>query len=480
MKNPRRILTALLTFLLICSLTDCAVKKPATPVSLTVWHYYNGVQLQAFSDLVSEFNETVGAREGIFVEAYGKGSIDNLRSAVKDAAAHKIGAAAMPNIFSAYADYAYELYNEGQLADLSGYLSKQEQSKYIEAYLSEGAFAGPDSVYLFPIAKSTEILMVNMTDFAPFAAACDVDERNLATWEGIATVAEKYYRYTDALTETPNDGKAFFGRDSVANYILVGCTQLGRPLMQAEGGQVTFDVDRNALRRLWDNYYVPYVCGHFAALGRFRSDDAKTGDIIALVGSSTGCSYFPSDVTRADGSSYPITAKVFPTPNFAGCEKYAVEQGADMAVTKSDTRTEQAAVTFLKWFAEPAQNIRFSARTGYLPVQKAANSIDLLSTAVTDEKLTLLPIVKETLELGMDMSGRYKFFTNAVFLNSYASRSVVERAMQEQADRDLAIVTAQIQAGDAREAALEPFLDDAHFELWLTNFERELRLAGAE
>lgn len=457
----------------------CSFKQPTTPVSLTVWHYYNGVQLQAFSDLVSEFNETVGARQGIFVEAYSKGSIDNLRTAIKDAAEYKIGADAMPNIFSAYADYAYELYNMGQLADLAGYLSEQERSKYIEAYLSEGNFAGGNSVLLFPIAKSTEVLLLNMTDFAPFAAAYNVSEQDLTTWEGITDTAEKYYRYTDALTGTPNDGKAFFGRDSVANYMLVGCTQLGQPLMQNQDEKISIKIDRSILRRLWDNYYVPYVSGYYAALGRFRTDDAKTGDIIALVGSSSGSSYFPSAVTRADGSSYPITSKVLPLPNFAGCESYAVQQGAGMAVAKSDKRTEQAAVTFLKWFTQPQQNIRFSARTGYLPVQKPANNGDLLYAIVEEEKIELMPIVEDTLKVGMDMSGRYRFFTNAVFKNSYECRSVVENSLQTQADHDLATITARVKSGVSRRAALEPFLSDAHFEQWLSDFERALYLTGA-
>ncbi len=466
--------------LMSLSLTGCAAQKPAAPVSLTVWHYYNGVQLQAFSDLVSEFNETIGSHEGIFIEAYSKGSIDNLRNAVKDAAEHKIGADAMPDIFSAYADYAYELYGEGQLANLAEYLSPQAQSNYIEAYLSEGSFAGANSIFLFPVAKSTEVLLVNMTDFAPFAAACDISEGDLATWEGIVGIAEKYYDYTDALTETPNDGKAFFGRDSLANYIFVGCAQLGEPLIQVQDGKVSVNINNSAMRRLWDSYYAPYISGYFASFGRFRSDDAKTGDIIALVGSSSGCSYFPTAVTRPDGSSYPITAKVFPLPNFKGCEGYAVQQGAGMAVSKSDQHTEQAAVTFLEWFAEPQQNIRFSARTGYLPVQKATNSNNLLHATIAKEKLTLLPIVEDTLTTGMNMSGRYRFCTNAVFQNSYACRSIVDDAMQTQATKDLAEINALLKSGVDRQDALKPFLDDKHFERWLSGFERALRDAGNE
>ena len=37
--------------------------------------------------------------------------------------------------------------------------------------------------------------------------------------ERVVEVSQKYYEWTDSLTPKPNDGKAFFGRDAMANYI---------------------------------------------------------------------------------------------------------------------------------------------------------------------------------------------------------------------------------------------------------------------
>ena len=45
-----------------------AAFSPENPVTVTVWHYYNGPQQQAFADLVNEFNETVGREKGIAVQ----------------------------------------------------------------------------------------------------------------------------------------------------------------------------------------------------------------------------------------------------------------------------------------------------------------------------------------------------------------------------------------------------------------------------
>ena len=49
---------------------------PKHPVTITVWNYYNGAQMQAFEDLVEEFNETEGEKQGIYVDAYSMGNVN--------------------------------------------------------------------------------------------------------------------------------------------------------------------------------------------------------------------------------------------------------------------------------------------------------------------------------------------------------------------------------------------------------------------
>ena len=42
------------------------------------------------------------------------------------------------------------------------------------------------SLYLFPVAKSTEIMMINKTDWKPFADATGSSLEELSTLEGVA------------------------------------------------------------------------------------------------------------------------------------------------------------------------------------------------------------------------------------------------------------------------------------------------------
>lgn len=130
--NQKRIITVLAGSAMLAGLltgcgTEPGIGKSEEPVNLTVWTYYNGEQLDAFNALVDSFNESVGKEKNIVVESSSQGSVNDLESNVMDAAEEKVGAADMPNIFSAYADTAYKLDQAGQVVDLSDYLTDEEK-----------------------------------------------------------------------------------------------------------------------------------------------------------------------------------------------------------------------------------------------------------------------------------------------------------------------------------------------------------------
>ncbi len=302
---------------------------PAKVTDIMVWTYYNGDQLESFTSLVEQFNETVGAQKGIKVSTESQGSVNDLETSVMDSAEGKVGAAAVPNIFSAYADTAYALDQMGMVVDLAPYLTEEEKAQFVEGYLSEGDFREDDSIKIFPVAKSTELLFLNDTDWQAFADAAGVRYEDLATMEGLTAAAEKYYNWTDAQTAAPDDGKALFGRDAMANYMLVGAQQLGDTIFAVKDGRMTVNFERDVARRLWDNYYVPFVRGWFAATGRFRSDDIKTGNVLAYVGSSSSATFFPAKVTNDANESHEISLKTLPAPQFEGGGAAGCRYGGD-------------------------------------------------------------------------------------------------------------------------------------------------------
>ena len=76
-----------------------------------------------------------------------------------DAAKGRVGALAMPNIFSAYADTAYTLEQMGQVVDLSPYLTEKEKAAYLPNYLEEGDFSDDGSIHII-LTTSTKFLRI--------------------------------------------------------------------------------------------------------------------------------------------------------------------------------------------------------------------------------------------------------------------------------------------------------------------------------
>ncbi len=449
-------------------------KASDSPIVINLWHYYNGFQQKSFDLLVQEFNSTVGAQKDILVEANSYGTVGELNQKVLDAVYERVGAEEIPDGFAAYADTAYEINSLGKVADIAPYLTEEEQGAYIATYLEEGRFTQGDGFKIFPIAKATEVLTINKTEWNLFSAATGANRADLTTWEGIASLAERYYRWTDAQTpRVAEDGRAFFGRDAFANYIIIGSEQLGTELFAVSDGQVHMQVDEDIMRRLWDNYYVPYINGYFSAFGKFRSDDVRTGDLVACVGSTSAASYFPTEVTRADGSTYPIEVGVYSLPNFEGAQPMAVQQGAGMVVTKSTPERERAVVEFLKWFTQPEQNMRFATASGYMPVTYAANERKALIGASG-----MSAVLRDTLTVGMEMTGTYKLYTSKPFEKGSAAREEVSRSMWDRAEQDRKAVLALMEAGEPRADAVAQYNTDENFWAWLDEFSAALSAAA--
>lgn len=442
-----------------------------SPAVITIWHYYNGVQQTHFDEMISKFNNTVGMEKGIIVEAFSKNSVKELSDSIVASVNNDAGADDIPDIFGTYAETAYTVDRLGMLADMSKYFTADELGEYVDQYISEGTFSN-GSLKIFPIAKSTEVLMLNKTAWDKFAEAEGVDLDSFSTWESLAETAEKYYNYTDALTpDVPNDGHALFGRDSVANYMIIGAKQLGNEFIRPNAdGTVNVVSDKATVRKIWDNYYVPFVKGYYAAENRFRSDDMKTGEIISMVCSNSAASYCPTEVTLYDDYTYPIEVSVLPVPNFEGCDPYIVQQGAGMSVIKSDKKTEYACAVFLKWFTSEEQNIEFAVNSGYLPVKRSANDINKILSSGTE----ISPVLRDTFEVAINEIGSYTFYTSVPFEYSADVRAYIESSFEDAYTAARAEAYDRIAAGWDRDVVMNKYTDDAAFESWYAGFSEGL------
>lgn len=472
-RGIKGIITLLLFALMLIALTGCTKSDkeygldPKNPIEIVVWHYYNGAQAIAFEEAVDEFNNTIGLEKGIIVSEESKSSIDDLSAALQNSANSKVGADDMPNIFQSYLDSAVLLDQQDLLVDLDKYITKEETEEYIDSYIQEGRFGEGNELKLFPIAKSTEILAVNKTEFDKFASDTGITIEDLSTWESLTYVAARYYEWSN--------GKSFFGRDAFANYMIIGSKQLGKEIFKVDGDSVELQIDSEIMRKLWDNFYVPYVKGYFKHVGRYRSDDVKIGEIISCVCSTSAMTYFPKELTVGNNESQKIDTYVLNVPNFESTSPCVVQQGASMAVTKTDEASEYASVLFLKWFTQSDINIGFSVNSGYLPVKKEANKYDVIDSYLKETNTEISEIQLKTLKAAISEIENSELYTTKGFASGEGARKILESSMLDRALNDREEILNEINSGVSYEAAVEKYVNDKNFENWLTELKKELK-----
>ena len=225
-------------------LAACGETKDDT-VTITLWHVYGGEVNSTMNALVDEFNNTVGREQGVRVRVDSVSNSGVIHESVLAAAYvemtytveaqgalqveavyHAVpGAPELPDIFVSYPKTVLALPDDDILVDYRDYFTAGELNAYIPEFVEEGTVDGRPVI--LPLAKSTEILFVNKTAFDRFAADTGASLDELATWEGLYAVAERYAEWSG--------GKSFFAHDYHFNYFQVGVESLGESFFDEDG-----------------------------------------------------------------------------------------------------------------------------------------------------------------------------------------------------------------------------------------------------
>ena len=367
---------------------------PDKPVTLTMWHNYGGDMQQTMDYLIDQFNSTVGREQGIVIDVTAISSSSELNKSLTMIVNGDPGAPDMPDIFTGYPKLAIQFLEKDMLADLDNYFTGDELAAYVEAFVEEGRLQD-GGLYVFPIAKSTEVLYLNQTLFDRFAAETGASADLLSTFEGIAELSRLYYEWSG--------GKQFYAADSWFNFAEVGMAQLGDSIFAGE----TLSLDGNNFAHIFETVYAPAVEGGIAIYDGYSSDLSKTGDLVCSTGSSAGILFYGDSITYADGTTERVEYDILPYPVFANGTKTALQRGGGLMVAKSDEKKEYAASVFIKWLTASEQNMDFVANTGYLPVTRQAFEEDINTHMDTVED----PNIKKMLTSVLSMYEEYTFFT---------------------------------------------------------------------
>ncbi len=440
----KTIYSVMLVIISIITLSSCSNKdefqkyenmiKSGNRINLNIWTYYNNFQATAFDKIVEEFNTTVGRSKNMVVIHTPYASVNTLAEEIENSSKKAIGSVEMPNMFQSYADDLMNLdIKYSNVAALDKYFSKNDLSLYLDGLLNEGRYDKDNSLKLIPIAKSTELFMVNKTDFDLYALEYGLELSDIKNVEDLVSFSATYFERT---------GKAFYGRDAIANLFYITAKTMGKDLfvIDSETNEATLNFDEEMFRKIYDNLYVPYVKGHFYSSRRFRSDDMKYGDLISYVGSTASAGYFPTTIYENDIDSHNVTSEILSVPLLSEGSRYAFLQGAGIAVTKTNEREEYASAIFLKYLADSKVNAKMAVTLEYLPVVKTALDFNLLKEEYIISKLGILEdneVNRQTIEQknsntiktyekSINILKTYQMYTPKPFVNSAGVRRIFD------------------------------------------------------
>ncbi|MBO5093981.1 MAG: extracellular solute-binding protein [Lachnospiraceae bacterium] len=416
---------------LVLGLTACGSEGQTVskePVTVTLWHYYNDAQKDGLDEIVSEYNNTVGKEKKITVNAVGLGSVEDITTKVDAVLNGSQDNIEKPNMFLAYRDMLQEVMKKdntsAELLNFRDYFTVEELDGYYPDFLEEGEFG--EALYIMPVAKSTELLFMNQTMLDLFFEAHpEYSAKDLETWEAMAKMAETFYEWTDEMTlGVSEDGKALIGLDNFSNYFIAQNNALGSDIYETdEDGGVTFHLEEDDIKKLFENYYIPYTKGYYGGKEKYRSDDMRQDNLYGYVGSVASVAYFPHTIYGEDDSEQEIAMGIYPYPYFEGENKAAIQQGAGIAALSSTEAENQAVAEFIKWVSSE-KGVDYAAMLSYMPTSK--ESVEAADwNVIEDENL------REAVTIGMEQVKNYEMVRGFDFEGAYEVRMNLEDCFKE-------------------------------------------------
>ena len=356
--------------IIIPCFSGCSQPKslsPENPVTLTMWHVYGSQTTSPLNTVIDEFNRTAGKENGVTINVVSVTSSSAIDKALSTASRGEPGAAALPDLFTAYPRIV-EIIGKEKLLTWNDYFTEEELSAFHADFLSEGYF--DTALLMLPIAKSTEALFVNQTLFDRFCSDTAVSVDNLSTFDGLFEVARKYYNWSG--------GQNFLQLNDYYNYAYIGMKAYGSEFIR--NNQLSLHSD--AFERIWTPLAKTAIQGGICLDDGYAAAKWKTIDILANTGSTADVLYQPEEVFYADNTTESITTLALPYPVFTDNFSAVVYRGGGLFAIKSDNELKnQAAYLFAKWLTEPDNNLNFVTQAGYLPVTD--DSLNLLFNDVS-------------------------------------------------------------------------------------------------
>lgn len=290
------------------ALAGCGGSKtllsPKDPTMLSIWHVYGEQADSPMNRLLTEFNDTVGREKGILLNVTNMTNSAAIGGQLQDAKAGKPGALNLPDLFSAHPADASALGIEN-LVDWNDWFTAEDMAAYVPGFVQDGIIEGRQVV--FPVSKSTQLIFLNGSQYARFAADTGAQLSTLATWDGFFEMAGAYRQWSQ--------GKPFCALDYPLRLVELNALEQGSGKLYKGSW---YDLTNETFRASWMEFARALVQGDILISDLYSNTQVMTGETLAGLGSSAAILYYNDFVTYPDNTTEPTDLLLAPLPHAAG------------------------------------------------------------------------------------------------------------------------------------------------------------------
>lgn len=458
MKIRNRIISLMFCFIFaFCLLaqTGCNSNAEKKIEVIRFWHTFTGKQKSIFDMLVDTYNATEGKRRNVIISPEYKAE-DFVRKYFNESFGLTEGNQDYPNMAVISNELAYKAKSLNLLVCAEKYLTKQELSGYFDGFVQEGRIAGTDETFIFPLSKNSAVTIINDSMWRKFYNANNVELNQWKTWNGILSLAERYYEWSN--------GKALIAIESLEDFIFAYSAQCLPVMIQTGNKEIKINTNKETLRAIWDFYYKGVVNGYILQTDNVV-EALKNGEVAAYIGNPHDMSYFPDTYINLDGEESSLLISASSYPVVSESRKVAPHGGTGVCVFDSGEKINKESYAFLHWFCTSENAIHFSTAnneiSSYRPLYKKNSTTDYfkqLSVLDYEKYYMMSQSVRQVME------GTTYAPTGFVGYESFcddliSSLSLTSENGLEEIDK-LGI------NGFSREEAIEKVCDDTKFEEW--------------
>lgn len=332
------------------------------PVEIVWWHSNSGLLGQATDKLVQEFNEGIGAREGIVIKPVFQGKAADVLTKLRAVMQGK-NSADLPDIAQLDATAVIDVRDYPRMLPMEDIMA---QAGYDLTQLEPGAALSvtyKDKMIGMPFNSSTILLYYNKDAFAKAGLDPDAPPKTIAQMaEYSAKLVEKdangrVTRYGYAGVPTTYELVAWLGQQNGVSYLTdMRNGHDGNPTKVVFDENGTMEVFLTEWEKLWQSGGLANLTSgvnqEFAA-GKVAMIAASTSTLTTIMASidgrfELGVAYLPKVVEGADSGV-----------NVGGGALFAFDRGL---------AHQQAIETFIEFAVSPEQQLQWHVLTGYFPV----------------------------------------------------------------------------------------------------------------